>query len=395
MTEHTEIITDPLRFAAMQPQWRDLLAASDSNSLSLTYEWLSTWWGVYGEHRQLRVVAIWSGQRLLGAAPLLRRTSVHWHFGVLPYRRYDLLASGEAPGDAICSDYLDWLAVRGEERRVVAAIMRALADELRREWHEIVLPDISSASPILEALQHECRNRGLVWEIVESQPSPHIKLPDTWDALLGQFGSSLRYKVRRGRKDFEKQGGTYRVVSTAAEIPDAYRTLVRLHEARWRARGLAGAFASPLRNAFHTRFLPLALERGWLRLGILALPDRPIGAIYNFSYEGRVYFYQSGIELQQQSTLRPGVLMHAYELEDAIARNCREYDFLKQDSPDYKDEWANANRTLASARIAERGSKQSILRVLRSTKRRLRPLKQRLVEQLARASAQRKATAKS
>jgi CelD/BcsL family acetyltransferase involved in cellulose biosynthesis len=375
-----ELVVDAPRFDGLREEWTALLSRSANNSLTLTWEWLSTWWQVYGgAERSLRVIAVWDGPRLIGAAPLLARHRSHRHFGVLPFKRWELLASGESNGDEVCSDYLDWIAEAGREAEVVELTVDYLVDELGREWQEIVLPDVSAQSKTLQQIQAISGKRGLLFEILRRESSPYIKLPATWDAYLGGVSSSFRYKLRRGRRDFEQQGGQYRVAERQEDIEELFTILVELHQARWATRGLPGAFASALRRRFHERLLPLALQQGWLRLGVLSLPSGPIGAIYSFRYAARVYFYQSGVLPQESSHLRPGTLLHGYEIEAAIGAGCTEYDFLKQGGPDYKDDWANAAQELVCARLSRPGARHQALRLGRFAYRRLRSVKHQLM----------------
>ncbi len=375
--KRVEVIDDPGRFNEISQEWNALLASSASNSLTLTWEWLSSWWQAYGADRNLRIIAIWDGSALVGSAPLLTRRKPHRYYGILPFKRMELLASGESFGDEVCSDYIGWIATVGQEAEIADIACEYLTTELAREWQEILLPDVNSESPILLALESACRRRGLVLETISRESSPYIKLPATWDAYLAGVSSSFRYKLRRGRRDFEQSGGKYRIAQTTEDIAELFPILVRLHQARWNARGLPGAFVSEPRNRFHELILPLAFQHGWLRLGVLMLPDGPIGAIYSFRYSGRAYFYQSGIAPQDSSHMRPGTLLHSYEIEAAIGAGCTEYDFLKQGGPDYKDDWANATHDLVCTRIGRPGPREHALRVARSTYGRLRQMRRR------------------
>lgn len=255
----------------------------------------------------------------------------------------------------ICSDYIDWIAEAGRESQVVALMLDTLRRRKFRNWDEILLPDVSSQSPNLEALRLACQARNLDFEILASAPCPYINLPASWDEYLETLGSGHRYRVRRAMREFTAAGGSYRVAASEADIATMLPALISLHQARWQAKGEPGVFHSPLRRRFHELFMPLALEQGWLRLGILAIGERAIGAIYNLRYAGRVYFYQSGIELQGSNHLRPGVLLHADEIAAAIDAGYREYDFLKRGESQYKDAWARASRDLLPMRIAPRG----------------------------------------
>jgi len=373
-----EVIVDSARFSELKEAWSALLATSSNNSLTVTWEWLSTWWQVYAGDRSLRIVAVWEGTTLLGIAPLLARHKSCLYFGILPFRRWELLASGESSGDEVCSDYLDWVVSSGREAEVVGLILDHLVGTMKSEWQEILIPDIAASSSSLQHLQTACGKRGLLYEILKREQSPYIRLPATWDMYLAGVSSSFRYKLRRGRRDFEQLGGQYKVAETLRDVNEMFPKLVELHQARWAARGLPGAFASDLRRRFHNLIIPIALARGWLRLGVLFLPSGPIGAIYSFRYYGRVYFYQSGIAPQESSHLRPGTLLHGYEIEAAIAAGCTEYDFLKQGGPDYKDDWADSTHELVFARISRPGLRHQALRFARHTHSTLRSIKRRL-----------------
>lgn len=67
----TEIVDDPLRFAALADDW-DALAIARGTTLAL-----HAWYGVafavqHGDRYGLQVIAIWDGDRLVAAAPLMR-----------------------------------------------------------------------------------------------------------------------------------------------------------------------------------------------------------------------------------------------------------------------------------------------------------------------------------
>jgi CelD/BcsL family acetyltransferase involved in cellulose biosynthesis len=375
------VIRDLESFDALHAEWPQLLSRSRSNSITLTWPWLRTWWEIYQDTRSLRVITVRDDGRLIGAAPLLARDVPSSHYRVLPFRRFELLASGEAPADQICSDYIDWIAESGREAEVVGAVVGCLCTELSREWEELCLPDVSAESPNLGCIASEAGRRGLSVETLKREPCSVCRLPASWAEFLDGLGSGLRYKIRRGLREFERQGGSYQVVSSAGELPEAVRILVALHQQRWTAKGRAGAFRSERRRRFHETLMPLALEQGWLRLGILRVKDEPIGAIYNFRYAGKIAFYQSGITVPQNNHLRPGLIMHGLEIQSAIEAGCTEYDFLKRGHSDYKDAWTSETRDLLFVRIAKPGVKETTLRTLRATHNGLRSLKHRIVEQ--------------
>jgi CelD/BcsL family acetyltransferase involved in cellulose biosynthesis len=373
----TDVIQNEDEFDALESEWNPLLSKSCSSSVTLTWHWLRTWWEVYREGRQLRVITVRENGRLIGAAPLLLRAKFWRYYRALPFRRMELLASGEAPGRQICSDYIDWIAETGRETEVASAVLDCLCGELRNEWDELCLPDISEESPNLAALEKEAIRRRLKFEVLKREPCSLIRLPDSWEEFLESVSSGLRYKIRRGQRELAQLGGRYHVIERYDEIEAAMEILIGLHQQRWTEKGKPGAFASPQRRSFHQTFIPIALREGWLRLGVLYANREPIGAMYNFQYNGKVYFYQSGITVPDNNHLRPGLLMHSFEIEAAIESGCVEYDFLKRGRSEYKDTWANHERNLLYVRIAKQGPKERILESMRFVYEKLGNIKHR------------------
>ncbi len=371
-----EEVRDEARFFELRAEWNDMLARSASNSVTLTWEWLTTWWQVYKSSRKLRVVLVREKGRLVGAAPMLLRQGLRWTHGLVPTRRLELLASGEAIGHQICSDYINWIAETGREAEITTALLKHFCDS--RDWDEMILPDVPANSPAVQSLQAAARTNGLVCEELEREACPYIVLPGSWDDYLKSLGSSHRYRVRRALRDFEEAGGRYVVAETREEVERLMPILINLHQSRWTSKGEPGAFGSRWRLEFHQKLMPMALERGWLRLGVLFVGEEPIGAIYNLVYDGRVYFYQSGITPQESSTLRPGVLLHAHEIMAAVTGGTREYDFLKRGESQYKESWARESRDLVRLRIARHSMHDTATRLARRLRSRAGALKRRV-----------------
>src|SRR5258708_12802919 len=67
------ILSEPSAFAAVSPEWTELLEASDSDGFFLTWEWLFTWWKHLAESRQLFLLTVRSGEELVAIAPFALR----------------------------------------------------------------------------------------------------------------------------------------------------------------------------------------------------------------------------------------------------------------------------------------------------------------------------------
>jgi CelD/BcsL family acetyltransferase involved in cellulose biosynthesis len=351
MAIDTRIIDEPGEAVHVSSAWHDLLSRSASNQPTKSPLWLLAWWKVFGalEARKLRLVLFRSEGRLVGVAPLLLR--LVWHVPALPFRRIELLGSGEREADEICSEHLGPIAERGQETAVAEALVAAIAEGRLGGWDEVVLSAMDDDA-MLEALERAFGAARFVHQKTITAGCPYISLPPTFDDYLASLRSEQRYVVKRSLRDFEHWAdghGEHHRATTRAELDQGKRVLEALHAERWRAAGKPGVFASPRFRAFHDDVMERLLDQGALDLSWLSVRGRPIAASYNVVWDGRIHFYQSGRTLDVPKKVRPGIVLHAYAIRRAIESGLSEYDFLAGTSQ-YKLDLATSVRKLACLR---------------------------------------------
>jgi CelD/BcsL family acetyltransferase involved in cellulose biosynthesis len=253
-------------------------------------------------------------------------------------------------------------------------------------WDEMIFDNVSAESASPDLLQRYSERYGLTFSVVDRSPSILIKLPKSWDDYLNTRSSSLRYKIKRGRTEFLRLGGTYYRVEKESELHQAFTDLERLHQDRWASKGTTGAFSSNEWKTFHRKLMPLLLKRGQLRLSFLRLNDHPVAAIYNFAFDNKIHFFQSGLMPHQNKHIRPGLLLHSYCIEEAIKDGFTEYDFLKsgKSGPGYKKMWGNYSRDLLTIRIARKSNKEKMYGLVRRAVSHARAIKATLQRNVSR-----------
>lgn len=361
------VLTTPEELLALRPAWSDLLARSSSDELMLSPTWLLTWWRVFGgiDGRALRVAAIRGGDRLIGLAPLLARA--HRYPPGVPFRRLELLGTGEREEDEINSEYLGVIAERGAEQDVARALVDALAEEALGPWDELVLRELDAGAAIAPLLAAELGARGFGGDLEVTGASLHVDLPATYDDYLAALTAPGRYLVRRSMRDFERWArgdARVRVATSPEELEVGRRALIALHTERW---GGGGVFTSARFNAFHDAVMPALLDEqrrtgeAGLELSWIEVRGEPVAAVYNVRFRDRMYFYQSGRRLDLPRAIRPGIVMQARSIERAIELGLRRYDFLGGTAR-YKRQLALGTRAIgriravrAPAGLRERG----------------------------------------
>src|SRR6185503_7976477 len=119
--------------AALEAEWNELLARSASDTVFLTWEWLWSWWEIYGGEVEPCVATVREHGRLVAAAPCMiedRR-----RFG-LAFRQLAFIGTGLAP-----------------------VLVGALATE--RGWDKLALAGVPSTSPVRAPLTAALAAAGL------------------------------------------------------------------------------------------------------------------------------------------------------------------------------------------------------------------------------------------
>ncbi len=362
-----QVITES-QFESLHEEWNLLLTQSANNDITLTWEWLYTWWHVFKDDtRRLMILTVRDLEgRLVGIAPL-QWITVRPYFFLPTVRQITFLAFGEAEEDEICTDYLNFIIHKGDEAEVIAKIWAYLMGDLVPAWDQIVLDRVCSDSAnflqlraVTAGLQHQCS-----YQEVPKGRCYFIPLPGTWDVFMADLDNGLRSKYRRDVKRSSAKGTVvYTLAQTPSELKQGFALLKRLHQMRWAEKGSAGVFSSEKFVMFHEQFSEMAFKNGTLQLRWLQLDGMPLAVIYNFLYNHKIYFYQSGIDTQHKD-IAPGMLMHGYCIQEAISQNIREYDFLDGEAA-YKARWTKHFRDLTTVRIEFNTLKMRIIRWIKA-----------------------------
>ena len=313
--------------------WNQLLTASASDSIFLTWEWCEAWWKNYAGGRPLFMLAAWEGGELLGVLPLYvdkaRRWGAAWSV---------LRVVGDGSRD---SDYLDGFARAGREREVVRAWLDFLAG-VRQQWDWLHIEGTAQGSPCLAALTECARERG--WRLAsETIPCTTLALPKSWNEYLKMLQPRMRSKVRSSLARVEAQfGAAPGECISAGDIQEWLPELFDLHAQRWRQDHQPGVFGDPAKRSFYYDVSRSALAKGWLAFHRLAWGERPLALQYGFRYRNRFYLLQEGYDPGFED-LRPGVALRAWLMRYWIEAGLEQYDFLAGASP-YKLEWGGERK---------------------------------------------------
>ncbi|MBS1718781.1 MAG: GNAT family N-acetyltransferase [Armatimonadetes bacterium] len=295
----------PERLAELKESWSDLVLASESASPFQTWEWQSSWWNHFGSGKKLHLVELTEGGDLVGLLPLVQSFS--------PWRTLRMLGTGP-------SDILRPIIRPGSETACCQKLAEYLQDEAKRRL--IDLHQIPASDGLLAGLPSMTQAARLL-----------LDLPSSYDEYLKGLSKSLRQDVLKGQKNASLK----LVAVNEGNLSQALDAFFELHAARWRSRGLPGAFVGGRVKRFHQQWLGLATPLGMNRMQLLELDGQIIGVIYVMGLKNRSYFYQAGMNPEHKS-LSPGTVLISGAIQKSIEEGHVLFDFLRGDEP-YKRRW--------------------------------------------------------
>jgi CelD/BcsL family acetyltransferase involved in cellulose biosynthesis len=310
-------------------EWKEL--AERSGNVFSTWEWASTWWRHFGDGRRLLLmVCRRDGGGAFAILPLYFSSS-------RPVRTIRFI--GHGPADQlgpVCDP---------QDRQVAAGLLKRALDERCPPWDIFIGEQLNAKENWRSLLGGTSlrRNSSLVLR-VEGR---------TWEEFLASRTSNFRGQVRRRERKLAREHELRFRLTDSDRLEEDLETLFRLHELRHEA--FAGG-----RKSFHREFAAVALARGWLRLWIMEVSDRPVAAWYGFRFGNAECFYQSGRD-PAWDEYSVGFVLLAHSIREAFNDGVGEYRLLRG-RESYKDRFSSEDHGLETIGLSRTpAGKASIL----------------------------------
>lgn len=333
-------------FYALRESWESLLVQSRANCVFLTWEWLYSWWQVYGREEKLHIVVVREHDELKAIAPFFQN-SFH---GLRCLRFIGSYGVG--------SDYLDFILYPGNEEQLLLAIFTYLGSR-SSEWDLLYISDIPEHSMSVKVIQEQ----DAFYTLQKTHTvCPYLTLPSTWIELNSGFTQNMRYDLSRKQKRFEKElKNRFIAITEKKQMKAAWKNFLLLNTKRMKEKDISGPFTDKRFNEFHSRVIPLLFDKGMLRFFSLEV-GLPIGYIYIIKYNNIYSFYQIGFDTDWNK-LSPGTLLFRYSIEYAISEGAKEFDFLQGDE-EYKFRWTKDVRRNVQLFVLSKSIKSRAIRLL-------------------------------
>lgn len=305
--------------------WCGLLETCE-HEYFLSWGWMSTWLASLPPEVDVRLVV-----GLLEEQPALAfflGANRRRKYGILPTRLLALNTTGIRHFDQLYLEYNSMLAIPSLEFDLEALLVQLDG----KHWREFMFAGLSSGFAQQAGLLN-VDNIGSSAVFVEEEAAAFFvdlqKVRAAKMDYLQLLSSNKRSQIRRSVKEYQKDGEIH--IEAAQNAPEALEmlsSLADLHQQEWQKRGKPGAFANSYLYDFHKKLIQARFEAGEIQMLRVATSAAPIGYLYNFIYNRKVLFYQSGLNYLSGNLYRPGLVSHYYAIQYNAQLGMNIYDFM-------------------------------------------------------------------
>ena len=331
------------KWEATREEWDMLLHTSDEDDIFLSYEWLRSWWDIYGEGRKLHIITARDDGELVGAAPLMVSTLGK----IVKFRIIEFVGTGP-------SDRLAALAKKGREE-VLGSIWKHLEKECK--WDVLDLRDVREGESTARALRSSFPSAE-----IETSVDPYIPLVGSYEDYVKGLSSNFRHNIVRSWKRLtDDHSARLEILGSPGEMERGFKTLLGLNALRWKDIGTSTLESEQMRQ-FLDKALRALSPKGQVVFHVLLASDMAISVTLGFHYSGRYLYYLSGFNPEFHN-YGPGRSLLAKIVEDSYSRGLTEMDLLRG-GEDYKFKFNPKERNLLRVRTSGKGFKGSLSDVI-------------------------------
>lgn len=322
----TDIVRETAAWDALSSAWQELFAACPTATPPLRWEWLRTWWRIYGTHYAakgrgddgLRLFLVRENGRLIAALPLYLRRG-----RLLQPSRLGFLSTGEDEAEETCAENLDMLCLPGRETECLAALMPLVLSE---PADEIVLGPLTTQSPL--ARWQAAQTDGAGFRVEEHGPCYVADLTGGFEAYLSRLSRNSRSLVRKRLSGAEREGARIEIAHDWESVQPLIADLVALHQARWEAVGKPGCFAAPRFTEFHRACIQAGIENGDAVLARLVCGTETVAAMVGYTAHGKFDSYVAGTKTEDEPVKSAGIVLHMLLKKHLSEHGVTHYDHL-------------------------------------------------------------------
>jgi CelD/BcsL family acetyltransferase involved in cellulose biosynthesis len=233
--------------------WDDFVLDAGGDIYS-SYDWCRIWWKHYGRNRDLRVLVIKRGDRLIGLVPMFIE-----RIGFGPFR----LRIAKRLGTDFAMDVFGFAVKPEWSGTTYDRILRELIG--RERCDAIWFGFLRAEDPAVEVLRSVCSISGRATALARDAMAGvqvFFSIPRSLDAHVATLDKSARQNYRRQLKLLKSSCSVEEhIISDPVSAKTEFDAFCALHTQQWEAEGMPGHFNDWPRSEAFNRDIVLQLSR--------------------------------------------------------------------------------------------------------------------------------------
>ncbi|MGK0270824.1 MAG: CelD/BcsL family acetyltransferase involved in cellulose biosynthesis [Cocleimonas sp.] len=313
------------KFLNLKHQWNQLVESSSCQNPFMLWEWMYTWWDVFGSRdNQLYIIAIYEGNSLISIAPFYIKKKFKFS------KRLSFIGEGENQADAIVTHYPDIIVSEKHQEIAVSKTVEYLRNSMENKHvFDFARFDLVKQDAVIHKVTKEL-SQNIETKREHSGNQFIIPLPTDGDEYIASLSKSARKQFRLKHNRLEKAGEFE--LANENDLSKGLEVVEKLHRSRWEEVVSTSIFDSQLFNSFHSKLCERFAGQDIVDIRTMTLNDSTIVAAYNFKYKKMSYSYLSGFNSEDDNRLSPMFVFDLLELKKLIDEGFHSFDLLVSES---------------------------------------------------------------
>ncbi len=309
----------------LENRWNDLIKESNTNTIFLTFDWISVWWRYFGKEKGLFVLIVEDEGRIVGIAPLM--VISRKIFGK-EIKKMELIGMP-------LSDYSDFIIEKNNTEAI--DMIYSYLERHKDSWSYIKLNNIPQDSPTLNQSKEHFRSKKL-FNLSHSETCLSLVFNDEWEEPKRKMNNkSWRKKIRI----FERIGSLsfLRCNSDTEEKLKILSMLIEQHKRKWNKTPTPSMFNEEHCRFFFMDIIEVLSKKEKAELFYINCNKKPVAFMLTFILNNKCLLYTTSYDIDY-GRLSPGLLLHKFLSEECASQGLREIDFSRG-AEGYKKRFSN------------------------------------------------------
>lgn len=342
--------------ANLRVTWKQLWENTRDASFVQSWEWLRSYWRMFGDGMKLRTLVVSLAAKPIGIVPFVLRP-VKTKLGT---------------ANVLTWPHEDWGVCYGQIGPNPAAALSAAIRYISRsrDWNAMELSGIDEQGLDRGRTRNALKNCGIRAEQTDSLEHPVVQLEGSWDWYMEEQGLESRVALARAERQIECHGPVsfhrWRPVGGRNGETERRWDLFRAFEMIRRA-STADSSKADAELAFLKDVHPVAVDAGAIDICTLTVNGHPVACSYGYATHGSVEVSFTGAFEQAGEAAVTTLIGHM--IRDSFMRGDQRIIFRHNDEPIVAP-WTNTTlKTVTLSHVPKLSPRGQLLKLGRGTSR--------------------------